>query len=112
MLYENVFVFSGQISSKAADKKLDDFLEQIKKLGGKILKKESWGLRTLAYKIKKNSKGYYFMTISESESNIYTDFDKKVKQDDEFLRFLNIKIKSYDKNSSLLDDSRSQDIRS
>ena len=30
------------------------------------------------------------MTISESESNIYADFDKKVKQDDEFLRFLNI----------------------
>ena len=112
MLYENVFVFSGQISDKAAEKKLDDFLDQIKKLGGKILKKESWGLRTLAYKIKKNSKGYYFMTISESESNIYADFDKKMKQDDEFLRFLNIKIKSYDKNSSLLDDSRSQDIKS
>ena len=111
MLYENVFVFSGQISDKAAEKKLDGFTEEIKKLGGKILKKESWGLRSLAYKIKKNSKGYYFMTISESDSDIYKDFDKKVKQDDEFLRFLNIKIKSYDKNSSLLEDNKSQEAR-
>ena len=111
MLYENVFVFSGQMTGKSAEKKLDDFVEQFKKLGGKILKKESWGLRTLAYKINKNSKGHYFMTITESESNIFKDFDKKVKQDDEILRFLNIKIKSYDKNASLLDESKSQEVK-
>ena len=49
------------------------------------------GLRTLTYKIK-NSKGYYYMINSDSESKIYSDFDK-IKQDDDFLRILNIKIK-------------------
>ena len=52
MLYESVFVFSGQLSPKLADDKFNELIEQIK-TGGKILKKENWGLRTLAYKIKK-----------------------------------------------------------
>ena len=56
MLYESVFVFSGQLSPKVAEDKFVQILELIKSSGGKILKKESWGLRSLAYKIKKNLK--------------------------------------------------------
>ena len=108
MLYESVFVFSGQLSPKVAEDKFVQILELIKSSGGKILKKESWGLRSLAYK-KKNSKGYYFMINSESESKTFSDFDKKVKQDDEFLRFLNIKIKEVEKELSFLDESKSKE---
>ena len=45
MLYESVFVFSGQLSPKLADDKFNELIEQIKKTGGKILKKENWGLK-------------------------------------------------------------------
>ena len=109
MLYESVFVFSGQLSPKVAEDKFNEILEQIKNSGGKILKKESWGLRSLAYKIKKNSKGYYFMINSDSESAALNDFNQKIKQDDEFLRFLNIKIKEVDKELSYLDESKSKE---
>ena len=93
MLYESVFIFSGQLSPKVAEDKFNEILEHIKKSGGKILKKENWGLRSLAYKIKKNSKGYYFMINSDSESKTFSDFNQKIRQDDDFLRFLSIKIK-------------------
>ena len=109
MLYESVFVFSGQLSPKVAEDKFNETLDQIKNSGGKILKKESWGLRSLAYKIKKNSKGYYFMINCESESKIFINFDKKIKQDDDFLRFLNIRIKQVDKELSFLDESKSKE---
>ena len=109
MLYESVFVFSGQLSPKMADGKFNELIEQIKKTGGKILKKENWGLRTLSYKIKKNSKGYYFMINSECEPQTFSKFDQKIKQDDEFLRFLNIKIKNVEKELSFLDESRSNE---
>ena len=88
MLYESVFVFSGQLSPKLAEDKLKETLEIIKKAGGKILKQESWGLRSLAYKIKKNSKGYYYMINSEAEASAFSSFNIKMKQDDDFLRFL------------------------
>ncbi len=109
MLYESVFVFSGQLSPKLAENKFNEVIEQIQKAGGKILKKESWGLRSLAYKIKKNSKGYYFMINTESSSETFSKFDQTIKQDDDFLRFLNIKIKEVDKELSFLDESRSKE---
>ena len=57
------FIFSGQLSQKSAEDKLDEVLEIIKE-GGKDFKKRILGLRDLAYKIK-NSKGYYYMINCE-----------------------------------------------
>ena len=102
MLYENVFIFSGQLSKKSAEDKFQEFLDAIKKSGGEILKKESWGLRDLAYKIKKNSKGYYYMINCQCNPKIFESFNVKVKQDLGFLRFMTIKIKKVEKDSSLL----------
>ena len=106
MLYESVFILSGQMSQTSAGKKFDSFTEKIKKSGGKIMKTESWGLRSLAYKIKKNSKGYYYLINSECDSKILNEFNSLVKQDDDFLRFFNLKIKSIDKNPSQLDENK------
>ena len=102
MLYENVFIFSGQLSKKSAEDKFQEFLDEIKKAGGEVLKKEFWGLRDLAYKIKKNSKGYYFMINCQCDPKIFESFYIKVIQDLGFLRFLTIKIKEIEKEPSLL----------
>ena len=106
MLYENVFIFSGQLSQKSAQDKFQESLEVIKKAGGEIIKKESWGLRDLAYKIKKNSKGYYYMINCDCDPKIFKDFDTKVRQDINFLRFFNLKIKSVSKDQSLLNEKK------
>ena len=106
MLYENVFIFSGQLSQKSAQDKLQEFIEEIQKAGGEILKKESWGLRDLAYKIKKNSKGYYYMFNCKSDPKVFESFYVKVKQDLSYLRFMTLKIKAIDKEPSpLLENS-------
>jgi len=106
MLYENVFIFSGQLSQKSAEDKFQESLDEIKKAGGEVLKKEYWGLRDLAYKIKKNSKGYYFMINCECNPNVFESFNIKVKQDLGFLRFMTIKIKKVEKEPSLLLESK------
>ncbi len=102
MFYESVFVLSGQLSEKAAKNKFDEYIKSIEESGAKILKTEFWGLRELAYKIKKNSRGYYYMVNSNCESSLLNSFHKKVKLDENFLRFLNIKIKKVDEAESQL----------
>ena len=109
MLYESVFIFSGQMTPKSAQTKFDSLTEKISKSGGKILKTESWGLRSLAYKIKKNSKGYYYLINSECESKVLDELNNLVKLDEDFLRFFNLKIKAVDKNPSQLDESRAEE---
>ena len=109
MLYESVFIFSGQMTQKSAETKFSSLKEKINKSGGKILKTEFWGLRSLAYKIKKNSKGYYYLINSECDTKVLSEFDILVKQDSDFLRFFNIKIKLVDKNPSQLDESKAEE---
>ena len=106
MLYENVFIFSGQLSKKSAEDKFQECLDEIKNAGGEVLKKEPWGLRDLAYKIKKNSKGYYFMINCQCDPKIFESFNIKVKQDLGFLRFMTIKIKKVEEEPSLLLESK------
>ena len=105
MLYENVFIFSGQLSQNSAQDKFQESLKEISKAGGEILKKESWGLRDLAYKIKKNSKGYYFMINCKCDPKVFDSFYVKVKQDPSFLRFMTLKIKMIDKEPSPLQEN-------
>ena len=49
------------------------------------------------------------MINTESSSETFSKFDQTIKQDDDFLRFLNIKIKEVDKELSFLDESRSKE---
>jgi len=57
--YEHTYITTPELSNEdlnSVRKKIDEI---IKKNNSKILKEEDWGLRSLAYQIKKNSKGKY-----------------------------------------------------
>lgn len=101
-LYENVFLFSGNLTEKKAHEKIDFVEEIFKKHKGNVLKKEYWGLRSLAYKIKKNSKAHYFMLNTEVDYSAIKEIKEKLGVDEDYLRFLNLKITSVDKNPSII----------
>ena len=59
--YENVFIARQDISQPQAEALGEAFAKVIADLGGKVTKREYWGLRNLAYRIKKNRKGHYVL---------------------------------------------------
>lgn len=101
-LYETVFLFTGNLTEKLANEKLSIYEEILTKNKGKIVKKEYWGLRSLAYKIKKNSKAHYFLLIIESKPESMIDLEEKLKIDDSFLRFLKLRINEIPKEPSII----------
>ena len=104
-LYESVLIVRQETSTQQVEALADSCENIIQENGGSVKKRENWGLRSLAYKIKKNSKGYYYLINSECDAKVLNEFDNLVKLDDDFLRFFNLKIKSVDKNPSQLDES-------
>ena len=101
-LYESIFVLSSNLTEKLAEEKISHYEEIIKKSGGKTLKKEYWGLRSLAYKIKKDLKGHYFLLNFETKYDAIKDVESKLKIDEESLRFLNLSINDVTKEPSLI----------
>ena len=99
MLYENAFILSGQLSKKSADDFYDILLKKIENSGGKI-SNPNFGFKRPSLKIKK-FKRIHCMINCDCDSKIFKDFDTIIRQD-LTLRFFNLKIKSINKDQSLL----------
>jgi small subunit ribosomal protein S6 len=64
--YELVYIARQDLSLAEVDGLTDSFKKILEDNGGKLASKEYWGLRTLAYKIKKNSRGHYVLMNIDS----------------------------------------------
>ena len=100
--YEHTYITSPELSSQETDsvrKKITDILE---KNDGKILKEEDWGIRSLAYPIKKSSKGKYSNIYIEGNNKVIKEIELFERYDERVIKFLSIKIKKIPEESSEL----------
>lgn len=108
-LYETIFIARQDISSSDAEELTTHFENVIKELGGKILKSENWGLRSLAYKINKGKKGHYTLINFEGPEDSLKELERKFRLHEDIIRSMTIRIESFDKEPSVIlrqDDDR------
>lgn len=101
-LYESVFIARQDISSTQVESMADEFAGIITNAGGKIHKREYWGLRSLAYRIKKNRKGHYIMFNLETDGATLKEYERIMGLNEDVLRFLNIRIEEVDEAPSII----------
>ncbi|MEC7210878.1 MAG: 30S ribosomal protein S6 [Pseudomonadota bacterium] len=101
-LYESVFIARQDISSAQVESMADEFAGIITNAGGKIHKREYWGLRSLAYRIKKNRKGHYIMFNLETDGETLKEYERIMGLNEDILRFLNIRIEEVDETPSII----------
>lgn len=99
-LYESVFIVRQDVSSVDLDKITEDFSAIIKNNKGDLVKKEYWGLRSLAYEINNNRKGHYtFFGINASDAAI-KEMERKMKYSIDVIRFMTLKVDEISKDPS------------
>lgn len=94
--YEHVFLARQDISAQQADALLEEFSKVIKDNGGKIGKTEYWGLRPLAYKIKKNRKAHFILMNIEAPHDAVAEMERQMRLSSDVLRFLTLRVKDLD----------------
>lgn len=109
-LYECTFIVRQDLSVVDAEKLADNFIKIIQDHDGKIIKKEYWGLRTLAYLIRKNKKGHYFLLGIDSSFEGIKEMERKMKLNEDLLRHLIIKVESIEEKLSPLMNSNSSEV--
>ena len=93
--YEHTLITKHDLSESQNQKLVDKYENIIKKNVGKVLKTEKWGLRTLAYKIKNNKKGFYFHIKFEGIGKTIEELEGAENIDEMLLRFLTVKVKKH-----------------
>ncbi|HJN23118.1 MAG TPA: 30S ribosomal protein S6 [Rhodospirillales bacterium] len=105
--YESVFIARQDISASQADALADDFCKSIEENGGKVASRENWGLRTLAYRIKKNRKGYYILLNIEAPATTVEEMERQMRLHEYILRYLTLKVDELATEPSLMMQSAS-----
>ena len=100
--YESVVIARPELTEVQVDKLVNDLSEIITKDKGKIIKIEKWGLRSFAYKINKNKKGHYFMLNLDSAPSTIFEYERKMRINEDIIRFLTLKIEVVDEKPSIL----------
>ena len=109
--YESVFIARQEVSAQQADALADTFAGVIEENGGQVTKRENWGLKTLAYRIKKNRKGHYLMFNIDGPSQAVQEMERLMGLNADILRILTIRVDELEEEPSAQMQSRSREGR-
>ena len=101
-LYESVIIGRQDLTPGQFEALLEKFTAVIQSFKGEIKKRESWGVRNLAYKINKNRKGHYMLLNIDGPPEAIQEYERLMRLDEDIIRFLTIKIKYIDDKPSPL----------
>lgn len=89
--YEIMFIVKATMESADVKKSADTYKNLIETLKGKVVEFKELGEKKLAYSIKKELNGYYYVMQVEADKDIIQEFDRKIRLDETILRHLIIR---------------------
>ncbi len=99
-LYEHVFMCRHDISQAQVENHVANFRKIIEEGQGKVGKVEYWGLKNLAYKIKKNRKAHYTLMNIDAPHEAVAEMERQMRLSDDILRFLTLRVEAHDEDPS------------
>jgi small subunit ribosomal protein S6 len=91
-LYENVFIARQDVPATQVETLTNQFAELVTAQGGTISKKEYWGLRSLAFRIKKNRKGHYTLLNIDAPPAAVKELERTMSINEDIIRFLTVRV--------------------
>jgi small subunit ribosomal protein S6 len=90
--YEHVVVTRPDISPQQVDALVEDITKIVTERKGKVGKTEYWGLRNLAYPIKKSRKAHYSLINIDAPGEVIHELERRHRINEDVLRFLTVKV--------------------
>lgn len=88
----NQYLLTLVLKNDLDEKARKELLESVSSKVGKIKKEDLWGVRDLAYPIKKQTKGFYIHLEFESDPSTISGLDKDLKVNEDVLRYLLVRV--------------------
>jgi len=107
--YECTFIVRHDMSPSDVTKLSDDMQKIITDLKGKVVKVEQWGLRNLAYKINKASKGHYVFFGLDCPHAALAEMERQMRLNEDVIRTLSVRVDEMDKNPTVVMKQKSGD---
>ena len=101
-LYETVLIARNDVTQQQVETITDEIAAELEAAGGSVKKREYWGLRSLAYRVKKNRKGHYMLLGLEAESTFINEMERKLGLNEDVLRFMTLRVEAIEEAPSAI----------
>jgi small subunit ribosomal protein S6 len=107
-LYECVVIARQDIAAQQVETLTDELANILSALGGQVTKREYWGLRNIAYRMKKNRKGHYVLFNIDAPSAAVKEMERQMSLNEDVIRFLTIRVEELEEGPSAVLQSKNQ----
>src|SRR5262245_20272535 len=108
-LYECVLIARNDVTQQQVEGIADGIASQLETEGGEMKKREYWGLRGLAYRIKKNRKGHYMLLGLDAKPGFILEMERQLGLNEDILRFMTLRVDEIDEAPSAILSRKSDD---
>ncbi|MFZ3482278.1 30S ribosomal protein S6 [Sphingomonas sp. 3-13AW] len=91
-LYEHVFLARQDLAQAQVDQLAENATKIIEENNGRVVKTETWGLRSLAYRIAKNRKAHYVMLEIDAPAGVVAELERQTQINEDVIRFMTVKV--------------------
>lgn len=100
-LYEHVFLARQDLSQAQVDALAAAATEIVEANQGKVTKTETWGLKNLAYKIKRNRKAHFVLLNIEAPAGTVAELERQTAINEDVIRWLTVRVDEHETGPSV-----------
>jgi small subunit ribosomal protein S6 len=101
-LYEHVFLARQDLSQAQVDALAANATAIVEEGKGKVTKTETWGLKNIAYKIKRNRKAHYVMLNIEAPAGVVAELERQTAINEDVIRWLTVRVDELEAGPSVM----------
>ena len=90
--YETVFILNPALSEEQVQMSVDKYEKYLKSNGAKIISKEIWGLKKLAYTIQNKNSGFYNLIEYTAPADVVSSLEVEFSRDETIMRYLTVTL--------------------
>ena len=106
--YETVLIARQDVSATQTDALTDQFIGFLTAEGGEVARREYWGLRNLAYRIKKNRKGHYVLLNYTAPASAVAEMERNMRLSEDILRYMTVRTDDLPTDASVVMQRREE----
>ena len=101
-LYEHVFLARQDLSQAQVDALAETATKIVEDRKGKVIKTETWGLRTLTYKIQKNRKAHFVMLDIDASGDTIAELERQTRMNEDIIRYMTVRVDTHEVGPSVM----------
>ena len=101
-LYEHVFLARQDLAQAQVDALAETATKIVNDNEGRVVKTESGGLRSLAYKIAKNRKAHYVMLEIDAPAGVVAELERQTQINEDIIRYMTVKVDALEEGPTVM----------